>query len=279
MVRQSSLSSPLIIIAVITTGIIITITPHHLPHVQHSQQQQSNGSSSSHPSRQSSSSGSSPVNGSVLHDPVRRTTPANLNHHPHHPPTGPDRLSSLSQDQLSLCYPNLQISHQSLRATAGPVPQPQQPPAPAPEQAAQPSRWSTLPIQLLHRILMYLPLSDVYRVSLTCVSWSQVMREENNDLWTRVCNSKVPSSILKSDMLSSVRSCKGKVRALSHAWNPNDCSRNIYIKSNGLTLQSKSGGPVDGCSPGKDGIPEGTTLLGDLVGGTTGNGVRGRDRD
>ena len=46
------------------------------------------------------------------------------------------------------------ISHQSLQATAGPVPQP---PAQAPEQAAQPSRWSTLPIQLLHQILMYLP--------------------------------------------------------------------------------------------------------------------------
>lgn len=47
---------------------------------------------------------------------------------------------------------------------------------------------------------------------------------------------KLAEEALKSDLLASVPTYKAKLRAFYHAWNPNDCSRNIYIKPNQFTL-------------------------------------------
>lgn len=42
--------------------------------------------------------------------------------------------------------------------------------------------------------------------------------------------------VLSSDLLSSTPTYKAKLKAFYHAWNPEDCSRNIYIKPNGFTI-------------------------------------------
>lgn len=47
---------------------------------------------------------------------------------------------------------------------------------------------------------------------------------------------KLPEEAIKSDLLSSTPTYKAKLRAFYHAWNPNDCSKNIYIKANQFTL-------------------------------------------
>lgn len=47
---------------------------------------------------------------------------------------------------------------------------------------------------------------------------------------------KLPEEAIKSDLLSSTPTYKGKLRAFYHAWNPNDCSKNIYIKASQFTL-------------------------------------------
>ena len=47
---------------------------------------------------------------------------------------------------------------------------------------------------------------------------------------------KLAEEALKSDILSNVPTYKAKLRAFYHAWNPNDCSKNIYIKANGFTV-------------------------------------------
>jgi F-box protein 45 len=98
------------------------------------------------------------------------------------------------------------------------------------------SDWSSLSPKLMDKILSYLSLTDVYNMSQTCVSWSRVMREENSPFWKRICSNRIPASLIKSDILSSVPTAKAKVRALAHTWNPDDCSRNIYVKTNGFTL-------------------------------------------
>ena len=43
-------------------------------------------------------------------------------------------------------------------------------------------------------------------------------------------------ALQSSELLSSLPTYKSKLRAFCHAWNPEDCSKNIYIKSNGFTL-------------------------------------------
>ena len=50
------------------------------------------------------------------------------------------------------------------------------------------------------------------------------------------CIRKLADEALRSELLSSTPTYKAKLRAFYHAWNPNDCSKNIYIKPNGFTL-------------------------------------------
>lgn len=50
------------------------------------------------------------------------------------------------------------------------------------------------------------------------------------------CIRKLTEEAIKSDLLSSVPTYKSKLRAFFHAWNPMDCSRNVYIKPSGFTL-------------------------------------------
>ena len=64
----------------------------------------------------------------------------------------------------------------------------------------------------------------------------RILNDENNDVWRLHCIHKLAQEALNSDILSDAPSYKNKVRAFYYAWNPNDCSRNIYVKSNGFTL-------------------------------------------
>ena len=87
------------------------------------------------------------------------------------------------------------------------------------------------------------------------------LNDENNDVWRMHCIRKLAEEALKSELLSSTPTyqvhpliftpldnaqlhssfyCQirfqAKLRAFYHAWNPADCSRNIYVKPNGFTL-------------------------------------------
>ena len=50
------------------------------------------------------------------------------------------------------------------------------------------------------------------------------------------CSRKLAEEALRSDLLLAVPTYMSKLRAYYHAWNPEDCSRNIFIKPNGFTL-------------------------------------------
>lgn len=170
--------------------------------------------------------------------------------------TGPDRLSSLSQDQLALHYQKLHVSQ---RTMSGQIPV--KPKSPTGSEVAVPAEtsgtWSKLSVPVLEQILSHLSLSQVYQCSLTCVSWSKMLRNESSPVWERLARERIPASILKSDLLSSVRSPKGKLRALAHAWNPADCSRNVYIKSNGLTFHRNPVAQSTDAARGKMGYTRG----------------------
>lgn len=151
-----------------------------------------------------------------------------------------------------------------------------------------------LPDTVLEVMFCYLDLRDLRNCSLVCKNWYRYLNDENNDVWRLHCIRKLAEEALKSDLLSSVPTYKAKLRACKcvmgtdceidkshccvllktmnvcflidpiisghHAWNPNDCSRNVikifncrkmneillifrnknllqvYIKANGFTL-------------------------------------------
>lgn len=90
--------------------------------------------------------------------------------------------------------------------------------------------------RVLEVIFSYLDLHTLRNCSLVCKRWYRFLHDENNDVWRMHCIRKLAQEALSSDLLSSVPTYKSKLRAFYHAWNPNDCSRNIYIKPNGFTL-------------------------------------------
>lgn len=64
----------------------------------------------------------------------------------------------------------------------------------------------------------------------------RILNDEDNDVWRLHCIRKLAEEVLNSDLLSSVPTYKAKLKAFYHAWNPDDCSRNIYVKPNGFTI-------------------------------------------
>ncbi|KAI4465549.1 spry domain containing socs box protein [Holotrichia oblita] len=90
-----------------------------------------------------------------------------------------------------------------------------------------------------------------------CKKWYKFLNDENNDVWRLHCIRKLAEEALKSDLLSSVPTYKAKLRAFYHAWNPNDCSRNIYIKPNGFTLHRNPVAQSTDASRGKIGFRHG----------------------
>lgn len=95
---------------------------------------------------------------------------------------------------------------------------------------------SRVPDHVLEVIFSYIDLHDIRNCALVCKNWSRFLNDENNYVWRLHCIRKLAEEALKSDLLSSLPTYKSKLRAFYHAWNPNDCSRNIYIKPNGFTL-------------------------------------------
>lgn len=63
-----------------------------------------------------------------------------------------------------------------------------------------------------------------------------ILNDEDNDVWRLHCVRKLAEEVLSSDLLSSTPTYKAKLKAFYHAWNPEDCSRNIYVKPNGFTI-------------------------------------------
>lgn len=93
-----------------------------------------------------------------------------------------------------------------------------------------------LPDPVLEAVFAFLELPDLQSCSLACKNWYRFLNDENNDVWRMHCIRKLAEEALKSELLTSTPTYKAKLRAFYHAWNPNDCSRNVYVKPNQFTL-------------------------------------------
>ncbi|XP_013782867.1 F-box/SPRY domain-containing protein 1-like [Limulus polyphemus] len=98
------------------------------------------------------------------------------------------------------------------------------------------AKWAHLSHNVLEIIFGFLDLNDIRCCYLVCRHWYKLLNDENNDVWRMHCVRKLAEDALKSDVLVSAPTYKAKLRAFYHAWDPSECSRNIYIKSNCFTL-------------------------------------------
>jgi hypothetical protein len=95
---------------------------------------------------------------------------------------------------------------------------------------------SELPEGVLENLFTFLDLEDVVNASLVCILWHDVFSDENGEIWRNLCLRNMDKETLSSDTLSACPTFKSKLRAFYHAWNSNDCSRNIVVKPNGFTI-------------------------------------------
>lgn len=119
------------------------------------------------------------------------------------------------------------------------------------------AKWGKLYANVLENIFSYLDLTDLRNSSLVCKTWYKILNDENNDVWRMHCVRKLAEEALKSDLLSSVPTYKAKLRAFYHAWDPNECSRNIYVKPNGFTLHRNPVAQSTDAAKGKIGFRTG----------------------
>lgn len=94
---------------------------------------------------------------------------------------------------------------------------------------------------LLH-IFSFLSVKDLCRCSMVCRRWDRALDErEHSRVWRRVLgNHPALRPFLESNLiLKKLSGCKAKLVAFENAWNGNDCSPNIYLLENKLTLHRK----------------------------------------
>lgn len=116
---------------------------------------------------------------------------------------------------------------------------------------------SHLPDLVLEHIFSYLSLRDIRQCMTVCRHWHRYLADENNDIWRTHCGQKLSEEVIKCELLSALPTYKAKLRAFYHSWNPNDCSRNVYIKPNGFTLHRNPVAQSTDGSRGKIGFKEG----------------------
>lgn len=116
---------------------------------------------------------------------------------------------------------------------------------------------SNLPDLVLELIFSYLSLRDIRQCMTVCRHWHRYLSDENNDIWRTHCQQKLSEEVIKSELLSALPTYRSKLRAFYHSWNPNDCSRNVYIKPNGFTLHRNPVAQSTDGSRGKIGFREG----------------------
>nr|CAG4646393.1 EOG090X092A [Macrothrix elegans] len=114
-----------------------------------------------------------------------------------------------------------------------------------------------LPDLVLCSIFSYLPLHSLSNCSLVCKRWYRILGDENNDVWRLHCTIRLTEDILSSELLTSTSTYKAKLKAFHHAWNPEDCSRNIYVKPNGFTIHRNPVAQSTDAVRGKIGFSQG----------------------
>ncbi|KAF7997716.1 hypothetical protein HCN44_009114 [Aphidius gifuensis] len=109
---------------------------------------------------------------------------------------------------------------------------------------------------ILETIFLYLDVPSLINCSLVCKNWYVLLVDENRYIWKLNCNRYISYEALESDVLSSLRTHKEKVRAFFHTWNPKDCSENCSIEDDFTFVRNPVAQTTDACR-GKIGFTRG----------------------
>ncbi|CAJ0598741.1 unnamed protein product [Cylicocyclus nassatus] len=115
-----------------------------------------------------------------------------------------------------------------------------------------------LPHHILSQIFQYLQLSDLRSCTLVCRHWYNVLNFEDSAVWRALAQKKVSESALADPyLLSELNTYKKKLRAFYYAWNPNDVSKNNYVRANGFTVHRQPVAQSTDGVRGKIGVSQG----------------------
>ncbi|KAI6235011.1 F-box/SPRY domain-containing protein 1 [Aphelenchoides besseyi] len=94
-----------------------------------------------------------------------------------------------------------------------------------------------LPTTILLPVFKNLSLKDLNACMQVCKHWHTVIEASDRSLWLPLAKSELPESGLNDpDLFSKSTPNKYKLRAFRFAWNPQDASRNTFIRTNGFTV-------------------------------------------
>lgn len=96
---------------------------------------------------------------------------------------------------------------------------------------------------LFHIFTLFSSAKDLCKCSMVCKRWNNVLEEDRT--WLQLLERTAPFKYRSSDLLSTLSGSKAKLIAFENAWNSNDCSQNINLQENKLTLHRK---PVAQCT-------------------------------
>ena len=93
---------------------------------------------------------------------------------------------------------------------------------------------------VLCELFTYLDLSDLASCVRVCSQWYDVLSDEDSSVWETQFQKLVPAKVKKSKIIDSCKTYKEKLITYLHSWNPDDCSKNIYIKDDGFTYHRRA---------------------------------------
>ena len=92
-----------------------------------------------------------------------------------------------------------------------------------------------LPLHVLLHIFSFLSTKDLCYCSMVCRKWHDSLDEES-PVWEQALENPALSGFLASPLILNLTRNKAKLVAFENGWNGRDCSHNIFLLGNNLTL-------------------------------------------
>uniref|UniRef100_A0A1I7ST31 F-box/SPRY domain-containing protein 1 n=1 Tax=Bursaphelenchus xylophilus TaxID=6326 RepID=A0A1I7ST31_BURXY len=124
--------------------------------------------------------------------------------------------------------------------------------------ARKPVSAARLPTTVLLPVFKYLCLKDLNSCARVCRQWNTIIETADRELWHTFALAEIPEAGLNdSDLFPRGTSFKHRLRAFRYAWNPQDSSRNNFLRTNGFTVHRQPIAQSTDAIRGKIGVSTG----------------------
>lgn len=115
-----------------------------------------------------------------------------------------------------------------------------------------------LPTTVLLPIFKNLSLADINSCLRVCRQWNTIIETSDRELWQSFARHEVPEQGLHDgELFPKGTSFKHRLRAFRFAWNPQDSSRNNFLRTNGFTVHRQPIAQSTDAIRGKLGVSSG----------------------